>query len=73
MSFFRTTFGSLTRYFSSFDMSRSKKIFAIIAAVFFLMLMYAVYDISTRTTFPGSDKNKIEEQAIDSVSADTTR
>lgn len=54
-------------------MSRSKKIFAIIAAVFFLMLMYAVYDISTRTTFPGSDKNKIEEQAIDSVSADTTR
>lgn len=35
-------------------MSRSKKIFAAFAIAFFLMLAYIVYDISSRTTFPGS-------------------
>ena len=35
-------------------MSRSKKIFAAFAFVFVLLLVYVVYDISSRTTFPGS-------------------
>ncbi|HEY4656716.1 MAG TPA: hypothetical protein VIH22_19500 [Cyclobacteriaceae bacterium] len=35
-------------------MSRQKKIFAILAAAFVLLLLYASYDISQRTTFPGS-------------------
>lgn len=35
-------------------MRRSKRIFAIVAFVFFLLLAFVVYDISNRTTFPGS-------------------
>lgn len=35
-------------------MNRNKKIFAIAALVFFILLAYASYDISRRTTFPGS-------------------
>jgi len=34
-------------------MSRSKKIFAAFAFAFFLFLLYIVYDMSNRTTFPG--------------------
>jgi len=36
-------------------MSRSKKIFVAFAIVFLLFLVYVSYDISTRTTFPGSN------------------
>ena len=45
-------------------MTKSKKIFLGIAVVFFALLFYASYDISTRTTFPGSKpqlKERIEE------------
>jgi hypothetical protein len=35
-------------------MTRSKKIFAGIAFAFFVSLIYLVYDISRKTTFPGS-------------------
>ncbi|HEY3386324.1 MAG TPA: hypothetical protein VGK46_07435 [Saprospiraceae bacterium] len=35
-------------------MTKSKKIFLAAAVVFFGLLFYASYDISTRTTFPGS-------------------
>jgi hypothetical protein len=35
-------------------MSRSKKVFLAFAAAFFLMIAYLSYDISSRTTFPGS-------------------
>jgi hypothetical protein len=35
-------------------MSRSKKTFLLLSAVFFALLFYASYDISRRTTFPGS-------------------
>lgn len=35
-------------------MSRSKKIFALFAVFFILLLAWASYDISSRTTFPGS-------------------
>lgn len=59
-------------------MTRSKKIFAWLAVIFLIALFYASYDISTRTTFPGS-KSQLKERlqnkylkkdslAIDSVS-----
>jgi hypothetical protein len=41
--------------------SRSKKIFAAFAIVFFCILAYVVYDISSRTTFPGSKKTERPE------------
>lgn len=60
-------------------MTKSKKIFLGAAAVFFALLFYASYDISTRTTFPGSKpqlKERIEKTylqkdtiKIDSASA----
>ena len=53
-------------------MSRSKKIFAVFVAIFVLILMYLVYDISSRTTFPGSRKDTIEQDASDSLASDTT-
>jgi hypothetical protein len=37
-------------------MSRQKKIFLIIAAIFLALLLYASYDIARRTTFPGQKK-----------------
>jgi len=57
-------------------MSRSKKVFAGLAVVFAISLIYASYDISTRTTFPGSKpqlKERIEEQFLktDSVVKDS--
>ena len=42
-------------------MTRSKKIFAGLAAVFMIALFYASYDISSRTTFPGS-KPQLKER-----------
>lgn len=66
-------------------MSRSKKIFLILVAIFFAIMIYISYDISSRTTFPGSkpqlkerlmntqDEEKSEDvtTASDSVEADT--
>jgi len=50
-------------------MTRSKKIFLILAIVFALLLMWVVYDISSRTTFPGgSPKNPSGEE--DTVRSD---
>jgi len=59
-------------------MTRSKKIFAAIAAIFVLLLIYASYDISRRTTFPGS-KPQLKERLKrtytpeDSTKTDTLR
>ena len=44
-------------------MSRSKKVFLGFAVVFFMMLIYLSYDISSRTTFPGS-KAQMKERII---------
>jgi hypothetical protein len=57
-------------------MSRSKKTFLGICVVFFLLLGYASYDISKRTTFPGSKpqlKQRIEEKYLksDSIESDS--
>jgi len=57
-------------------MTRSKKVFAGLAVVFMAALFYASYDISTRTTFPGSKpqlKERLEGKYLkkDTVSADS--
>jgi hypothetical protein len=57
-------------------MTTSKKIFLGAAVVFFILLFYASYDISTRTTFPGSKpqlKERIEKTYLkkDSIKADS--
>ncbi len=57
-------------------MTRSKKIFAGLAVVFMMALLYASYDISTRTTFPGSKpqlKERLEKQYLkkDSMTEDS--
>lgn len=57
-------------------MSRSKKIFAAFAVLFFLLLVYVSYDISTRTTFPGSGKKEppqTPESVSDSITHDSPR
>jgi len=59
-------------------MTRSKKVFAGLAVVFMIMLIYASYDISQRTTFPGSKpqlKERIEDRFLkqDTVQEDTIR
>lgn len=59
-------------------MTRSKKVFAGLAVVFVLALFYVSYDISRRTTFPGSKpqlKERIEDKFLksDSVPGDSSR
>jgi len=59
-------------------MNRSKKIFAFLSVIFLLLLFYASYDISTRTTFPGSKpqlKERIKKQFLkeDSIKPDSAR
>ena len=59
-------------------MSRSKKVFLAFAAVFFVTLAFVSYDISRRTTFPGSKsqlKERLKKQFFkeDSVTTDTTK
>jgi hypothetical protein len=48
-------------------MTRSRKIFLVAAGVFAAFLVFAVIDISRRTTFPGSKKSKQE------AASDTTK
>lgn len=54
-------------------MSRSKKIFAAFAVIFALLLGYVVYDISSRTTFPGQSpvNDTSESKAADTLSTDS--
>jgi len=57
-------------------MSRSKKIFVGFAIAFFAFLAFISYDISSRTTFPGSKpqlKERLKKQYLesDSVAKDT--
>lgn len=59
-------------------MTRSKKVFITLAILFFLGLGYISYDISSRTTFPGSKsqlKERIKSQFIapDSVAQDSIK
>lgn len=57
-------------------MSRSKKIFILLAVIFIMLLAYASYDINSRTTFPGSKpqlKERLEKKPdlVDSVNSDS--
>jgi hypothetical protein len=52
-------------------MNKSKKIFIAIAIVFVLLLLYASYDISTRTTFPGSKSQLKERLKKDYIDTDS--
>jgi len=59
-------------------MNRSKKLFVALAILFFLGLGYISYDISSRTTFPGSKsqlKERIKSQFIapDSLKQDSSK
>jgi hypothetical protein len=49
-------------------MSRSKKIFVTLAVLFMALLFYVSYDISRRTSFPGSKgqlKERLKEKYVD--------
>jgi hypothetical protein len=57
-------------------MSRNKKIFVAACILFFLGLAYLSYDISSKTTFPGSKsqlKERLKEKYLkrDSVKRDS--
>jgi hypothetical protein len=58
--------------------SRSKKTFIVVCILFFAGLIYLSYDISSKTTFPGSKsqlKERLKKQYLveDSLKADTSR
>ena len=73
MNYFPIMCGWRIKYWSLFDMNRSKKIFAAFAILFLAFLIYIVYDISSRTTFPGrSKKSDTATPALDTASSDST-
>ncbi|EOZ98609.1 hypothetical protein A33Q_1263 [Indibacter alkaliphilus LW1] len=51
-------------------MNKNKLVFLIIAVIFFVVMLYVGYDISTRTTFPGS-KGNLKERIAPSDSLKT--
>ena len=53
-------------------MSRSKKVFLSFAAAFIVMVGYLSYDISSRTTFPGSKPQLKERLKKQYLKGDTT-
>jgi hypothetical protein len=54
-------------------MSRSKKIFFVLAAVFAGLLIYASVDIASRTTFPGSKPQLKQRLMPDKKAFDTLK
>lgn len=76
MNWLRTMLSWRIEYWNSFDMTRSKKIFFVGLGIFFVALAYISYDISRRTSFPGSKsqlKERLKEKysSPDSVMADS--
>lgn len=55
-------------------MTRSKKIFVVVALLFIIATLIVGYDITTRTSFPGS-KKLLKESIVPSeqVEKDTTK
>ena len=54
-------------------MNRNKKIFLVFAIIFFGLMIYIGYDISSKTTFPGSKsqlKERIKDEIINKDSAE---
>jgi hypothetical protein len=54
-------------------MNKSKKIFAGFALIYVLLLAYASYDISRKTTFPGSRPQLKERLKEHLITADTVK
>lgn len=57
-------------------MKTSKKLFLLLALVFLVTMVYLGYDISSRTTFPGSKhqlKERLIDQPDDSIQVDSLR
>jgi hypothetical protein len=55
-------------------MTRSKKVFFAFVVVFFGSLVFLVYDISRKTTFPGSKaRMKVAPAADSAVSLDSAK
>lgn len=57
-------------------MKTSKKLFLLLALVFLVTMVYLGYDISSRTTFPGSKpqlKERLIDQSDDSIQVDSLR
>lgn len=63
-------------------MKKSKKIFIVMALLFFIIMIYIGYDISSRTTFPGSKpqlkerlmgEEDITKNVTDSAKTDSTQ
>jgi hypothetical protein len=56
-------------------MKRSKKIFLVISAIFITVMLIIAYDISQRTSFPGSKKelNRNEPGITDSLDQATKK
>ena len=54
-------------------MNRSKRIFLIVAILFFGGLIYLSYDISKRTTFPGSKSQLKERLKKDYLKSDSLK
>jgi hypothetical protein len=59
-------------------MNRSKKIFGLFTIIFVVFIVYVSYDISRKTTFPGSKsqlKERIKKNYLqsDSLSSDSSK
>jgi len=57
-------------------MKTSKKLFLLLTLIFLLIMVYIGYDISSRTTFPGSKpqlKERLKYQPTDTLSNDTLK
>ena len=54
-------------------MSKSKRVFFFIAILFFIILLYASYDISNRTTFPHSNSQLKEGMKVKQLITDTLK
>ncbi|GAA5041524.1 hypothetical protein GCM10011506_43280 [Marivirga lumbricoides] len=51
---------------------KKSKVFLIIAAVFMAIVFYVIYDMASKTTFPGGNKKKEQTKSTqDSIYKDT--
>lgn len=53
---------------------KKSKVFLLIAAVFMLIVFYVIYDMASKTTFPGGNKKKEQTKSTqDSIYEDTMK
>ena len=53
-------------------MKNSKKLFLVLAGLFFLIIIYISYDIASKTTYPGS-KGNLKERIAPSDTTDSSQ